>query len=273
MSDPSTTEQGQDLLPAERRSKIIELFATNQVVSTQDLARSFNSSISTIRRDLDRLAAEGLVKRTHGGAVRVRWNTTYEQRSDEARTTSVEEKQAIARAAVATLKPGESIILDSRSTSHQMAYALAELTIALTVVTNDVHIAGTLANRDHITLVVPGGVCRHGAYVLLGETGTRFVRELNCDHYFLCCQAVDETGATDTSLDLVQLQREMVSAARETTLIIESSKIGGRAMYNVASIDKIKRIITDEGVTPEENEKYQILVDELIVAPFLKDKT
>lgn len=156
MSDSNNTEQGQELLPAERRARIMEWFATNQVVSTQDLAQSLNSSISTIRRDLDRLASDGLVKRTHGGAVRVRRNTTYEQRSDEARTTSVEEKMAIAGAAVAILQPGESVILDSRSTSHQLAYALAELTIPLTVVTNDVHIAGTLANRDHITLVVPG---------------------------------------------------------------------------------------------------------------------
>lgn len=271
MSDSNNTEQGQELLPAERRARIMEWFATNQVVSTQDLAQSLNSSISTIRRDLDRLASDGLVKRTHGGAVRVRRNTTYEQRSDEARTTSVEEKMAIAGAAVAILQPGESVILDSRSTSHQLAYALAELTIPLTVVTNDVHIAGTLANRDHITLVVPGGVCRHGAYVLLGETGTRFVRELNCDHYFLCCQAIDQTGATDTALELVQLQKAMVGAAMETTLIIESSKFGGRAIYNVAPIEKIKRIITDEGLSTEERDKYGALVEELIVAPYLDD--
>ena len=116
-----------------------------------------------------------------------------------------------------------------------------------------------------------GGVCRHGAYVLLGETGTRFVRELNCDHYFLCCQAIDQTGATDTALELVQLQKAMVGAAMETTLIIESSKFGGRAIYNVAPIEKIKRIITDEGLSTEERDKYGALVEELIVAPYLDD--
>jgi DeoR/GlpR family transcriptional regulator of sugar metabolism len=266
-----SSDHNEDFLPAERREKIMEWFSANQVASTQDLARRLNASISTIRRDLDLLASEGLVKRTHGGAVRVRRNTTYEQKSDEARITSVEEKRAIAKAAVSILQPGQSIIIDSKSTSHQLAYAIAETTIPLTVITNDVHVAGALANKDHISLVVPGGVCRHGAYVLLGETSTKFVRELNCDHYFLCSQAVDPGGTSDTSLDLVQLQKEMVGAAIETTLIIESSKFGSRAIYNIVPLQKIKRIITDEGLSPDDREKYKELVEELIIAPFLDD--
>ncbi|NKM65684.1 DeoR family transcriptional regulator [Rhizobium leguminosarum bv. viciae] len=259
----------EDFLPAERREKIMDWFSANHVGSTQELAKRLNASISTIRRDLDLLASEGLVKRTHGGAVRIRQNTTYEQLTDEARITSVEEKRAIARAAVSILQPGQSIIIDSKSTSHQLGYAVAELTIPLTVITNDVHVASTLANKDHISLVVPGGTCRHGAYVLLGETGTRFVRELNCDHYFLCTHAVDTEGPTDTSIDLVQLQREMVRAAKETTLVVDSSKFASRVIYNVVPMQKIKRIITDEGLSLEERERYEGLVDELIIAPYV----
>lgn len=261
--------QDEDFLPAERRAKIIDWFSTNHVATTQELAKRLNASISTIRRDLDLLASEGLLKRTHGGAVRIRQNTTFEQRTDEARITSVEEKRAIAKAAVGILQPGQSIIIDSKSTSQQLGYAVAEMTIPLTVITNDVHVASTLANKDHITLVVPGGICRHGAYVLLGETGTRFVRELNCDHYFLCTHAVDMAGPTDTSLDLVQLQREMVRAAKETTLVVDSSKFGSRAIYNVVPMQDIKRIITDEGLSPDEREKYAALVEELIIAPYV----
>lgn len=270
MSDQGTESDG-DLLPAERRARIIDWFSDNQVASTQELARRLNTSISTIRRDLDVLASDGLVKRTHGGAVRVRQNTTYEQLTDEARVTSVEEKRAIAKAAARILQPGQSIIIDTKTMSHQFGYAVAELNIPLTVITNDVHVASTLANKDHISLVVPGGACRHGAYVLLGETGTRFVHELNCDHFFLCTHAVDEVGPSDTSLDLVQLQREMIRAARETTLILDSSKFGGRALYNVIPMQKVKRIITDEGLSVDDRERYAAHVEELVIAPFLDD--
>ena len=270
MSDPNN-DSNEDLLPAERRTKIMDWFSTNQVVSTQDLARNLNASISTIQRDLDTLAAEGLVKRTHGGAVRIRQNTTYEQRSDEASVTAVEEKRAIARVAAGILKPGQSVMIDSKSTSHQLAYAIAELSIPLTVITNDVRVAATLANRDNIILAMPGGICRHGAHVLLGETSTKFVRDINCDHFFLCTHAVDEVGPSDTFLDVVHLQRAMVAAAAETTIIVDSSKFGGRAIYSVVPMQEIKRIITDEKLLPEDREKYEALVDELIIAPYVDD--
>ncbi|MGV2078415.1 MULTISPECIES: DeoR/GlpR family DNA-binding transcription regulator [Rhizobium] len=263
--------QDEDFLPAERRAKIMDWFSANSVASTQDLARRLNASISTIRRDLDLLASEGLLKRTHGGAVRTRQNTTYEQRTEEAKNTSVEEKRAIAKAAASILQPGQSVLIDSKSTSHHLAHAIAELGIPLTVITNDVQVAAILANKDPISVVVPGGSCRHGAYVLLGETSTKFVRELNCDHFFLCTHAVDTTGPTDTSLDLVQLQRAMVNAAMETTLIIDSSKFGSRKIYSVVPIEQIKRIITDEGLAEEDREKYSALVDDLVIAPFLED--
>lgn len=249
----------------------MDWFSANSVASTQDLARRLNASISTIRRDLDLLASEGLLKRTHGGAVRTRQNTTYEQRTEEAKNTSVEEKRAIAKAAASILQPGQSVLIDSKSTSHHLAHAIAELGIPLTVITNDVQVAAILANKDPISVVVPGGSCRHGAYVLLGETSTKFVRELNCDHFFLCTHAVDTTGPTDTSLDLVQLQRAMVNAAMETTLIIDSSKFGSRKIYSVVPIEQIKRIITDEGLAEEDREKYSALVDDLVIAPFLED--
>ncbi|MGI8398222.1 DeoR/GlpR family DNA-binding transcription regulator (plasmid) [Agrobacterium deltaense] len=266
-----SSAQDEDFLPAERRAKIMDWFSTNSVASTQDLARRLNASISTIRRDLDLLASDGLLKRTHGGAVRIRQTTTYEQRTEEARNTSVEEKRAIAKAAASILQPGQSVLIDSKSTSHHLAQAIAELGIPLTVITNDVQVAAILANRDPISVVVPGGSCRHGAYVLLGETSTKFVRELNCDHFFLCTHAVDTTGPTDTWLDLVQLQRAMVSAAMETTLIIDSSKFGSRKIYSVVPIGQIKRIITDEGLSEEDREKYCGLVDELVIAPFLEE--
>ncbi|MFK0386354.1 DeoR/GlpR family DNA-binding transcription regulator [Rhizobium sp. RM] len=270
MADTNPT-QVDDFLPAERREKIMEWFAANQVASSQELAKRLNTSISTIRRDLDYLATQGIVRRTHGGAVRVRRNTTYEPLVEEARQTSVEEKRAIAAAAAKVLQPEQSILIDSRSTLHQFAYAVADLTIPLTVVTNDVHVAFILANKPHIKLVVPGGICRPGAYSLLGETGINFVRELRCDHFFLSSQAVDTECVSDTSLELVQLQKAMIEAAAETTLLVDSSKFGSRTIYRTAPIESLTRIITDEGLDPEERARYSLLVPQLVIAPYLDE--
>lgn len=271
MTDSSEPSQSDDLLPAERREKIAEWFATRQVGSTQDLARWLSASISTIRRDLDYLASQGVVRRTHGGAVRVRRNTTSEQLVEEARETAVEEKRAIAAMAAKLLQPGQSVLLDTRTTLHQVAYVIAELTIPLTIVTNDVHVASVLANKPHIKLTVPGGICRDGAYVLLGETGIRMVQELRCDHLFLSSQAVDLDCASDTSLELVQLQKAMIDAALETTLLIDSSRFGARAIYRTAPIERLRRIVTDEGLPTEERERYAGVVPELVIAPYLDD--
>ena len=270
MSEPDFN-QSDDLLPAERRDKIVEWFASRQIASTQDLARWLGASISTIRRDLDYLASQGVVRRTHGGAVRVRRNTTFEQLADEARQTAVEEKRAIAAAAAKLLLPGQSVLLDTRTTLHQVAYVIAELTIPLTIVTNDVHVASVLANKPHIKLVVPGGICRDGAYVLLGETGIRMVQELRCDHLFLSSQAVDLECASDTSLELVQLQKAMIDAAIDTTLLLDSSRFGSRAIYRTAPIERLRRIVTDEGLPPEERERYASVVPELVIAPYLDE--
>ncbi len=271
MTETDEIQGVEDFLPAERREKIMEWFASNQVASSQDLAKRLNTSISTIRRDLDYLASQGILKRTHGGAVRVRRNTTFEQLIDEARQTAVEEKRAIAVAAAKLLQPEQSVLIDSRSTLHQFAYVVAELTIPLTVVTNDVHVADVLANKEHIKLVVPGGICRPGAYALLGESAINFVRELRCDHFFLSSQAVDAECASDTSLELVQLQRAMIDAAVETTLLIDSSRFGGRAIYRTVPIDRISRIITDEGLHPDERAKYDDIAPELIIAPYVDE--
>lgn len=251
--------QAEDMLPAERRQRLQEWFTQNLAASSQDLARTFNTSVSTIRRDLDYLASQGLVRRTHGGAVRIRRRATFEPTTDEARQTAVEEKRAIAEEAAKRLEPEQSILIDTSSTLHRFANVVAGLAIPLTVVTNDVLVASLLSNKDHIRLIVPGGSCRHGAYALLGEPGLSFLKDVRCDHFFLCSQAVDFDCASDTAIELVQLKRAMIEAAERTTLLVDSSKFSSRAIYKVTSLDRIHEIITDEGLGSEERERYEAL--------------
>ena len=247
-----------DMLPAERRQRLADWFVNNVAASNQELARVFNTSVSTIRRDLDYLASQDIVRRTHGGAVRVRRRATFEPTTDEARHTAIEEKRAIAVEAARRLEPDQSILIDTGSTLHEFAQEVADLTIPLTVVTNDVYVAGILANKPHVKLVVPGGNCRDGAYTLLGEPGISFLKDIRCDQFFLCSQAVDLECMSDTSLELVQLKRAMMAAAESTILLVDSSKFLTRAFYRIGVLDQLTEIITDDGLSDEDRTRFHI---------------
>jgi DeoR/GlpR family transcriptional regulator of sugar metabolism len=249
---PDTNNE--EMLPAERRQHLMDWFDVNFAGSSQDLAERFNISVSTIRRDLDFLAKEGFLSRTHGGAVRMRQQTTYEPSTELARKTAVEEKGAIVAEALKHIKAHQSILIDTGTTSHDLADVMATLEIPLTVITNDIYVAKTLTYKPPISLVMPGGSNRFGAYSLLGEPGVSFLKDVRCDLYFMSAQAVDDECASDTVMELVELKRAMLKAAQKTILLADSSRFNARALYRIGSLDHIDAIITDDGL-PEKVQK------------------
>ncbi|WP_299651169.1 DeoR/GlpR family DNA-binding transcription regulator [uncultured Jannaschia sp.] len=259
-------ERESDLLPAERRDHLIAWFRENAAASSQELARRFNTSISTIRRDLDRLAAEGIVRRTHGGAVRVRNRATDEMSTDVARRTAVEERAAIVSAAMALISNEDSILIDTGATPHAMATEIAQSDLSLTVVTNDLFVASTLSYKPGIRLIVPGGSVRFGSYTLTGEPGSAFLSGLYCDRYFMAPHAIDLSVISDTTLEVAQLRAKMMSAARETICLADSSRLSARALYRIASIDQVSQVITDDNLSADERDRFEQAGIKLTVA-------
>ncbi|MBN3801892.1 DeoR/GlpR transcriptional regulator [Paraburkholderia sp. Ac-20336] len=259
--EPETQSDGmpEDMIQAERQQRMIDWFEQNVGGSNQELSRLFNASVSTIRRDLDALAARGVVRRTHGGAVRIRQRSTYEPSVDEARYTASEEKRAIAVEAAKRLSEDQSILIDTGSTMHEFAQVVGELNISLTVVTCDLMVASLLTRKPHVKLIVPGGQCRPRAYTLLGEPGMSFLHDMRVDQCFLSAQAVDYECVSDTSLELVTLKRAMIRAASKTTLMIDSSRFAGRAIHGIADVADINEIITDDGLADNEFQQYRQL--------------
>ena len=243
----------EEMLPAERRQRLIEWFKSNQAGVSQDLARMFGISVSTIRRDLDLLASEGLLRRTHGGAVAIRSRATSELSTDMSRRTAVEEKQAIVREALKLIEPDQSLLIDTGAVvCHLLANEVAQLPFPLTVITNDLYVAKALTYRENIKLIVPGGACRYGSFSLLGEPALSFLKDIRCDIYFMSAAAVDETCVSETLLELVQLKRAMVEAARDTVLIADSSRFMARALHRTAAIEQISTVVTDAGLADED---------------------
>lgn len=245
MSKDGTTEE---LLPAERRQRIMEWFDVHFAGSSQDLADRFGISVSTIRRDLDYLAKEGFLSRTHGGAVRMRPQASYEPSTELARNTAVEEKRGIVAEAVTHLRANQSVIIDTGTICHDLAEAVAQVDIPLTVITNDLYVAKALTYKPQISVVVPGGANRFGAYSLLGEPGLSFIQDVRCDVFFMSAQAVDGDCASDTVMELVEMKRTMMDASEKTYLLADSSRFNGRALYRIASLDRVHTVITDEGL-------------------------
>lgn len=257
----------EEMLPAERRQRLIEWFQQNQVCSSQELARMFGISVSTIRRDLDLLASEGLVRRTHGGAVAIRSRATYEPSTDLSRRTAVEEKQAIVREALKLIEPNQSLLIDSGAViCHLLADEIARLDMPLTVISNDLYVAKALTYRDNITLIVPGGVCRYGSFSLLGEPGETFLADIHCDIFFMSAAAVDEKAVSETNLDLVQLKQAMLNAAQKVVLLVDSSRFMSRALHRTAMIEQLDKVITDPGLPEKEQAKFPQLKPEFVIA-------
>lgn len=247
----------EEMLPAERRQRLIDWFKANQAGVSQDLARMFGISVSTIRRDLDLLASEGLVRRTHGGAVAIRSRATLELSTDMSRRTAVEEKHAIVHEALKLIEPDQSLLIDTGAViCHLLADQVAQLAFPLTVITNDLYVSKALTYRENIKLIVPGGACRFGSFSLLGEPALSFLKDIRCDIYFMSAAAVDETCVSETLLELVQLKRAMVDAARETVLLADSSRFMARALHRTAAIEQISTVITDPGLADEDRVRF-----------------
>lgn len=243
-----------EYLPAERRQMMIDWFKNNPSGSNAELTVRFGTSVSTIRRDLEMLASEGIVRRTHGGAIRVRHRTTDELTTDAARRTAVEERSVIVKSAMSLIEDNDSIFIDSGATSHALSEEIKNCNKSLVVVTNDLFVANSLTYKDNIRVVVPGGVLRPGSYTLTGSIGIDAIGEIFCDKYFMTPHALDLDSVSDTTLEVSQLRKAMINSSSRVICLADCSRLFSKAMYRISSLDKISTLITDDNISHDEIE-------------------
>jgi DeoR family transcriptional regulator, aga operon transcriptional repressor len=233
----------------ERRREIVRRMYLTGYVAAQELADSLAVDTSTIRRDLQVLASQGLLERMHGGA-RVPAGSAdvpYAIKERERRAAKV----AIGAAAAGLVRDGDSVILDSGSTVYEVAAQLAERR-DLTLIVNDLRTAQLVADFQSARVLVPGGEQLSSNYALISDHAVAFVQELRVEWTFLGADAVDvQAGITNTNTLEVPLKRAMLAAARHTVLVADSSKFGHRMLVRVADLDEIGRIITDDELDEE----------------------
>lgn len=240
------------MLAQERQQKIIELLQKNGFVKVSDLSRRFNVSMETIRRDMEAMEEQGLLKKTHGGAMlddKIRPVPPISQRL----SINAQKKEEIASFAVSFLQENDAIILDSGTTTMALAEAMDNINIK--VITNDIHIADKLAVKEKIDLIVTGGTLLKGSYSLVGPDCTAAFQRINADKLFLASSGVDITAGLTVSNPLeADVKKHMIAAAKEVILVADSSKFGKRSLISFAPLNEVDAVITDKDI-PADIEK------------------
>ena len=245
------------LLPVQRRNHIADFLQHHGAVTLQQLADALHVSLSTLRRDLDALAEEGIVERTHGGAIlKHQQYSTFEPNITAARDLSPREKHIVGNTAAALI-PGQSVIFDSGSTVLEAAKAVVARKIPIVAITNDIEIAQVLNSSPLIQVHVFGGQLRSGSNTLLGEQVQTAARNIRADVLFLGAHAITDNLVSETSPEVAAVKRALMKSANACRLLVDASKFRPRVFMTVCEIGEITEVITDENAPHEEIERIR----------------
>ncbi|WP_227002622.1 DeoR/GlpR family DNA-binding transcription regulator [Salicibibacter kimchii] len=228
----------------DRKEHIVKLIQEHDKVDITDLTNHFQVSTMTVRRDLNALEKEGKIIRTHGGAVaapQLRKEIAYQLKEN----VHLAEKKAIALKAVSKVADHSTIILDSGTTTLELARLLKDRK-GLKVVTNDVLIAAELINSP-VDVIVTGGELQHEVGAMFGSHTQHLLQSVYVDQCFLGAHSVDSEGEVRTpSIEKSKIKKLMIEAASETWLLADHSKYGHKTFAYVCHLEELKGIITDE---------------------------
>ena len=254
------------LLAEERRRKILDLLEKDGRVTVNGLVQRFNVSSVTMRADLDILAENGALVRSHGGAVR-RLDPVQDYSVAFKETIHHAEKVRIGHAAARLVKSNQTVILDSGTTTLQVARHIKRQELrGLTGITNALNIANELADAPNLSLIMIGGILRQVSNSFVGPQAERMLAALHADHLFLAVDGLDlEIGPTTPDILEAQLNRLMIAVSNEVTIVADSSKIGRRSLSTIGELSTIHRLVTDDRIAPEMAQAIRAKGLELIV--------
>ncbi|MBN7810788.1 DeoR/GlpR transcriptional regulator [Algoriphagus sp. H41] len=253
------------MLPKQRKEKILELLKEDGSAKVNDLARIFKVTEVTIRQDLEKLEKNGLVVREHGG-VHLKDVEDQVRNFSLVHQDNLREKEIIAEKCLEFIHPGDTIILDSGSTTTEIAKKIINIK-GLTVITNALNIALMLGANPNIDIIMTGGEFKAPTLSLTGQKAADFFKGLNVQKLFLATAGISlKSGLTYPSLSDLVVKKAMIEAADTTYLVADSSKIGKSAFASLGALSLIDYIITDEGIENKHKEVFKEHEIELIIA-------
>jgi DeoR/GlpR family transcriptional regulator of sugar metabolism len=232
--------------PSPRARQILDLLAGGDEVAVADLAERFGVTETTIRRDLDALERDGRVTRTHGGAILAARAVVSFAFADRQRTRSAE-KRAIAAAAARRIAPGATVILDTGTTTLELARILPGAA-GLKVLTSSLAIAAALQGRPDLELVLLGGTVGRGSPDLGGPLTVENLAAFRADLAFIGADAADRHGLYTDDQRIADVSRAMIGSATKVVLVADSGKFGRTAFVRFATWRTVDAAIVDDGL-------------------------
>ncbi|MFC7533960.1 DeoR/GlpR family DNA-binding transcription regulator [Actinoplanes sp. GCM10030250] len=243
----------------ERWNTLLELLSERKRLSIEEAAQELDVSTATIRRDFDELAQQQMVTRTRGGVVA--HTVAYELPLRYKAARNAAEKQRIAAAAAALIKPGSTVGVNGGTTTTEVARALAvqadlnaeDGASELTIVTNALNIANELVVRPHVKVVSTGGVARPQSFELIGPLATGIFGRITIDAAVIGVSGLDTgRGATCHHEGEADINRLLVDSAAQVIVAADGSKVGQRAFARICPIEAVDVLVTDSGAPEDE---------------------
>ena len=262
----ATAEQPLDgMMSEERRTQILQIVRSKGRAKVNELAHRFSTSAVTIRNDLNELHQRGLVLRSHGGAV-LPETILRESPVNERLKSHVDEKRRIGAIAASLIQDGETIILDSGTTTLEIARQIKNKQ-GLQVITNGVNVAAELLDARGVQTFIVGGTVRGDSASIVGRSTEELFEQFSADKLFLSGAGCDpDFGVSGANVDETMVNRAMLRISREIILVADASKFSKRGMARIAPFSEIDTVISDSSLRVEMQEKLRSLGCNLIMA-------
>lgn len=241
-------------LPAEeRRREILGLLSQQGRITVEEVAKRFHISTVTARTDLDALSQSGDLVRSHGGGIRP-LTAAPEHPLKVRESMHHEEKVRIAEAAVQLIRPMQTVILCTGSTSAELARQIRRARPEnITVITYALNIATILADAQNLSVVMLGGFLRNPSRAFVGPHAEQMMHSLHADHCFMSTVGLDaDFGITTLDIMEAQLNQKMTAAAAQVTVLADSSKFAHRSLSLISDFRNVNRVITDAGAPSDQ---------------------
>ena len=256
----------------DRERLIADMVQSRGFVSFQELDERLDASPATIRRDLDRLANRGLVKRVRGGARLLSSDSGGAAGQGELRgvpfpensSRHAAEKEAIGRAAAALCRPGEGVMIDGGSTTLQMCPHISGLN--LQVLTNSLHIVSALLPQPGTRILLPSGSVFREQNIILAAAGEESMPRFHAPRLFMGAAAIGPQGLMQADVVLVAAERRLIERADEIIILIDSSKFQGPSGHLVCDLSEVDIIVTDAGISDQDRKMVENAGIQVIIA-------
>lgn len=240
----------------QRRVLIIEKLNAEGQVDVISLSKALKVSEVTIRNDLTRLEQKNMLIRARGGAIKVDRVGIDFALSDKNKQ-QFEEKKRIGKAAADLIEDGDTIILDSGTTTMEIAKNLSNVA-DLTVITNALNVANQLAEHQKANIIIPGGFLRKNSLSLVGATAEESFKNYFCDKLFLAVDGLSTShGLSTPNVEEAHLNRIMMGISKQIIVVADSSKFHKRSFAFIAPITEIDIVVTDKGISAEDQKKLE----------------